>query len=107
MQSLLILGLERHSHGPTKGVGKIGEHDVGRIVCLYTHIDKLISQKISIIDQLLNAKKRRLKDLVMLWPKNLQMKSIEKQLHFLIMNLMLFIIPPFEVSNQKNKKDYS
>ena len=32
-------------YSPTKGVGKIGEHDIGRIVRLCTYMDKLISQK--------------------------------------------------------------
>ena len=32
------------------------------------------------------------------------MKSIEKQLHSLLMNLMLLFIPPFEVSKMVNRK---
>src|SRR2546423_11824436 len=32
-------------YSPTKGVGKIGEHDIGRIVRLCTYMDKLISQE--------------------------------------------------------------
>src|SRR4051794_6687363 len=43
MQSLLILGLEQHS--PTKGVAKIGEHDIERNCTSYIYMDKLKSKK--------------------------------------------------------------
>jgi putative transposase len=51
-------------YSPTKGVGKIGEHDIGRIVRLCTYMDKLISQKNKFNGSTSKRKKIRLKDLI-------------------------------------------
>src|ERR1044072_281502 len=46
-------------YSPTKGVGKIGEHDIGRIVRLCAYMDKLLSQKDRFNSSTSKCKKRK------------------------------------------------
>ncbi|KAG9289559.1 hypothetical protein G9A89_002332 [Geosiphon pyriformis] len=49
-------------YSPFKGVDKIGKHDIGSIVRLCTYIDDLISQKENSLNQLPNARRKRLSE---------------------------------------------
>ena len=83
-------------YSPTKGVGKIGEHDIGRIVRLCTYMDKLISQESkfnrSTSKRKKNKAKRLNKAVACMRRKNFHLQN-EIQFH-----------PPFEVSNMTNRK---
>jgi len=48
-------------YSPTKGVGKIGEHDISRIVRLCMYMDNLISKKDQLIISTSKRKKKKVK----------------------------------------------
>ena len=46
-------------YSPTKGVGKIGEYDIGHIFCLCKHMDNLISKKDKLASSTSKRKKKK------------------------------------------------
>ena len=97
-------------YSPTKGVGKIGEHDIGRIVRLCTYMDKLISQQSkfnrSTSKRKKNKAKRLSKAVACIRRKifHLQSEIHKKAASFFTREFDAIIIPPFEVSNMTNRK---
>jgi putative transposase len=97
-------------YSPSKGVGKIGEHDIGRIIRLCHHMDNLISRKDKLAASTskrkrkkarrLNAAVARMRQKV----KSLQMECHKKAAIFFTREFDTIIIPPFEVSQMVNRK---
>jgi len=97
-------------YSPTKGVGKIGEHDIGKIVRLCIHMDGLSSKK----DKLASSTSKRKKKKALRVDKAIfrmqrKIKHLQNEIHrktikFLTDEFDVVIIPPFEVSNMVNRK---
>jgi len=72
-------------YSPTKGVGKIGQYDIGRIIRLCKYMDNLYS----IRDKLASNSKRKNKKALRLDNAISRIiRKIKRVLHFLLMNLM-------------------
>lgn len=97
-------------YSPTKGVGKIGEHDIGRIVRLCTYLDKLISQKDKYYRSTSKRKTKKAKRLDNAVARmrrkimHLQNEIHRKAIAFFTHEFDAIIIVPFEVSNMVNRK---
>ena len=97
-------------YSPTKGVGKIGEHDIGKIVRLCMHMDGLSSKKDKLASS--TSKRKKKKSLrvdkaifhMQRKIKCLQNEIYRKTIKFLTDEFDVVIIPPFEVSNMVNRK---
>ena len=89
-------------YSPTKGVGKISEYDIGRIVRLCSYMDKLIStskrktKKAKRLDNAVAHMRRKI--------MHLQNEIHRKAIAFFTHKFDAIIIPPFEVSNRVNRK---
>ena len=51
-------------YSPTKGVGKIGQYDIGRIIRLCKHMDNLLSIKDKLLPLVQNVRRKRPCDLI-------------------------------------------
>ena len=97
-------------YSPTKGVGKIGEHDISRIVRLCMYMDNLISKKDQLIISTSKRKKKKAKRInnaiFRMWRKiiHLQNEIHRKAIAFFTHEFDAIIIPPFEVSGMINRK---
>ncbi|CAG8580437.1 6062_t:CDS:2 [Cetraspora pellucida] len=97
-------------YSPTKGAGKIGNRDIGRIYRLCKYMDDLISRK----DKLSNSKSKRKKKKASRLDKavhrmrrkiyRLQNEIHRKTIKFLTDEFDIIVIPPFETSNMINRK---
>ena len=97
-------------YSSTKGVGKIGENDIGRIFRLCKYMDDLISKK----DRLANSTSKRKKKKALRVDKAIfrmrkKIRQLQNEIHrktikFLTDEFDVIVIPPFEVSGMVNRK---
>jgi len=97
-------------YSSTKGAGKIGEDDIGRIFRLCKHMDDLISKK----DKLESSTSKRKKKKALrvgnaIFHMQKKIKQLQNEIHrktikFLTDEFDVIVIPPFEVSNMVNRK---
>ena len=97
-------------YSPTKGTGKIGHHDVGRVVRLCQHMDNLISKMDRLNETSSKRKKRKAKRLAAAVARmrhmivHLQNEIHRKAIAFFVREFDAIIIPPFEVNSMVNRK---
>jgi putative transposase len=97
-------------YSPTKGVGKIGEPDIGKIVRLCMHMDDLSSKKDKLASSTSERKKKKaLRVDKAIFRMQRKIKHLRNEIHrktikFLTDEFDVVIIPPFEVSNMVNRK---
>ena len=90
-------------YSPTKGVGKIGQYDIGRIIRLCKHMDNILSIKDKLAASSSNRKKKQALrlDKAIFWMrrkiKHLQAKFIKRVSHFFTRKFDAIII---EVSKE-------
>ena len=97
-------------YSPTKGVGKIGQYDIGRIIRLCKYMDNLHSIRDKLAAS--NSKRKNKKALrldnaisqMIRKIKHLQSEMHKKSVAFFTREFDAIIIPPFEVSNMVNRK---
>ena len=90
-------------YSPTKGVGKIGQCDIGRIIRLCKHMDNFLSIK----DKLAASSSKRKKKKALRLDKAIfqmrrKIKHLQSEVHKKSVDAI--IIPPFEASNIVNRK---
>ena len=93
-------------YSPTKGVGKIGQYDIGRIICLCKHMDNLHSIKDKLAASSSKRKKKqasRLDKAISRMRRKIKSELHKKSVAFFTREFDA-IIPPFEVSNMINRK---
>lgn len=97
-------------YSSTKGAGKIGEYDIGRIFRLCKHMDDLISKKdrlASSISKRKNKKALRVDKAIFRIQrkvKRLQNEIHRKTIKFLTDEFDIIVIPPFKASGMVNRK---
>jgi IS605 OrfB family transposase len=97
-------------YSPTKGAGKIGQYDIGRIIRLCQHMDTLISRKdklASTNSKRKQKKARRLNTAIARMRRKifrLQSEIHKKAAAFFTREFDAIVIPPFEVSRMINRK---
>jgi putative transposase len=97
-------------YSPTKGIGKIGQQDIGRIFRLCQHMDNLISRKTNLAQSTSKRKKKKAKRLdkaVACMQRKITCLQSEihwKSIAFFTHEFDAIIIPPFEASNMVNRK---
>jgi len=87
-------------YSPTKGMGKIGENDVGRLIRLCKHVDNLISEK----DRLKSSTSKRKKKKASRVDRAIHRLQRKKFARFFTDEFDIIIVPPFEVSDMVNRK---
>src|SRR4051794_31934373 len=97
-------------YSPSKGVGKIGEHDIGRITRLCHKMDDLISRKDKCAASSSKRKQKKARRLnIAVARMRRRIKSLRMEVHkkaagFFTREFDAVIIPPFEVSQMVNRK---
>jgi putative transposase len=97
-------------YSPTKGVGKIGGNDIGRIVRICKYMDDLISKKDHLATSTSKRKKKKAKRLeTAIFRMRRKIKHLQSEIHrksiaFFTHEFDAIVIPPFEVSNMVNCK---
>jgi transposase len=97
-------------YSPTKGVGKIGQHDMGRIARLCQHTDNLISRKDKLAASNSRRKQRKARRLAAAVARmqrkllRLRTEIHRKAAAFFAREFDAIIVPPFAVSGMVNRK---
>jgi IS605 OrfB family transposase len=97
-------------YSPTKGTGKIGQRDIGRVVRLCQHMDDLISRMDRLNESSSKRKKRKARRLAAAVARmrrgivRLQDEIHRKAIAFFVREFDAIVIPPFEVSSMVNRK---
>src|SRR6185295_3046602 len=97
-------------YSSTKGVGKIGEHDIGRIFRLCKHMDDLISKKDKLASSISKRKKKKaLRVDKAIFRMQRKIRQLQDEIHrktikFLTDEFDIIVIPPFKVSDMVNRK---
>src|SRR5262249_6742901 len=95
-------------YSPTKGTGKIGHGDVGRVVRLCQHMDALLSKKDVMSASTSKRKQRKAKRLDAAAARmRRKIRCLQDEIHrktiaFLVREFDVVVIPPFEVSSMVN-----
>ena len=97
-------------YSPTKGTGKIGQRDIGRVVRLCHHMHDLISRMDRLNGSSSKRKKRKARRLATAVARmrrgivRLQNEIHRKAIAFFVREFDAIVIPPFEVSSMVNRK---
>jgi IS605 OrfB family transposase len=97
-------------YSPTKGTGKIGNRDIGRVVRLCQYMDDLISRMDRLKASSSKRKQRKAKRLAAAVARmrrdiiRLQNEIHRKAIAFFVREFDAIVIPPFEVSNMVSRK---
>jgi len=97
-------------YSPTKGTGKIGQRDIGRVVRLCKYMDDLISRMDRLKKSSSKRKKRKAQRLAAAVARmrrgiiRLQNEIHRKAIAFFVHEFDAIVIPPFEVSSMVNRK---
>jgi IS605 OrfB family transposase len=97
-------------YSPTKGVGKIGQYDIGRIIRLCQHMDNLISRRDKLALSSSKRKQNKARRLgAALARMQRRVSRLQSEVHkkttaFFTREFDVIVIPPFEVSQMVNRK---
>ena len=86
-------------------MGKIGHHDIERVARICAYLDALISKKDQLSASVSKRKQKKAKRLdAAVTRMRRKIKHLQNEIHrktvaFLVLELDIIIIPPFEISN--------